>query len=58
LSEIGGIHLDVPRDRAGSFEPRIVRKGQTSLDGFKERIIALCAGHDHPRYPGSPARDA
>ena len=32
-----------PRDRDGSFEPRIVAKGQTRLDGFNERIIALYA---------------
>ena len=43
LSDIGGLHLEVPRDRNGSFEPRIVRKGQTRLDGFNERIIALYA---------------
>ena len=43
LTEIGGIDLAVPRDRAGSFEPQIVRKGQTRLDGFNERIIALYA---------------
>jgi transposase-like protein len=42
-TEIGGIDLDVPRDRNGSFEPRIVRKGQTRLDGFNDRIIALYA---------------
>ena len=35
--------LAVPRDRNGSFEPQIVRKGQTRLDGFNERIIALYA---------------
>ena len=43
LSDIGGLHLEVPRDRNGSFEPRIVRKGQTRLDGFNDRIIALYA---------------
>jgi putative transposase len=43
LTDVGGIDLEVPRDRAGSFEPRIVRKGQTRLDGFNERIIALYA---------------
>jgi hypothetical protein len=35
--------LDAPRDRNGSFEPRIVRKGPTRSDGFNERIIALYA---------------
>ena len=44
LTEVGGIDLAVPRDRAGSFEPQIVRKGQTRLDGFNDRIIALYAG--------------
>jgi putative transposase len=43
LTEVGGIELEVPRDRNGSFAPRIVRKGQTRLDGFNERIIALYA---------------
>ena len=33
----------MPRDRAGSFEPKIVRKGQTRLDGFNDRIVALYA---------------
>ena len=43
LTEIGGIDLDVPRDRGGSFAPQIVRKGQTRLDGFNDRINALYA---------------
>lgn len=43
LTDIGGIDLDVPRDRNGSFAPQIVRKGQTRLDGFNDRIIALYA---------------
>jgi len=37
------VELAVPRDRAGSFDPRIVRKGQYRLDGFNDRIIALYA---------------
>jgi transposase-like protein len=43
LTGIGAVDLAVPRDRDGSFEPQIVRKGQTRLEGFKERIIALYA---------------
>jgi putative transposase len=43
LTEIGGIDLEVPRDRSGSFDPQIVRKGQTRLDGFNDRIVALYA---------------
>jgi putative transposase len=43
LTDIGAVDVAVPRDRNGSFEPQIVRKGQTRLDGFNERIIALYA---------------
>jgi Transposase, Mutator family len=41
--EIGAVDLAVPRDRNGTFEPQIVRKGQTRLDGFNDRVIGLCA---------------
>jgi putative transposase len=43
LTEVGSVDLEVPRDRAGTFTPQIVRKGQTRLDGFNDRIIALYA---------------
>jgi transposase-like protein len=43
LTEVGAVDLAVPRDRAGTFGPRIVRKGQTRLEGFNDRIIALYA---------------
>ncbi len=41
LTEVGAVELAVPRDRNGTFDPKIVRKGQTRLDGFNDRIIAL-----------------
>ena len=43
LTDVGAVDLAVPRDRNGTFEPQIVRKGQTRLEGFSERIIALYA---------------
>jgi putative transposase len=43
LTDIGAVDLAVPRDRNGTFDPQIVRKGQTRLKGFNERIIALYA---------------
>src|SRR5580658_2938172 len=43
LTDVGAVDLAVPRDRAGSFDPKIVRKGQTRLEGFNDRIIALYA---------------
>src|SRR5690606_5649258 len=42
-TEAGSIDLDVPRDRAGSFEPRLVRKGQRRLDGIDKIVIGLYA---------------
>ncbi len=33
----------VPRDRDGSFEPELVKKGQTRIDGIDDKIIGLYA---------------
>ena len=41
--EQGQIELEVPRDRQGSFEPQLVKKGQTRLEGFDEKILAMYA---------------
>ena len=43
-TEVGPVGLDTPRDRAGSFEPRLVPKGQRRLGGLDEVIISLYAG--------------
>lgn len=40
---MGDISLEVPRDRAGSFEPQLVKKRQTRIDGFDDKIIAMYA---------------
>ena len=42
-TEIGKVTLDVPRDRAGTFEPQIVAKHQRRLSGFDEAVISLYA---------------
>src|SRR6202011_4935237 len=34
---------DIPRDRAGSFEPQLIGNGQTRFDGFDEKILSLYA---------------
>ena len=39
----GDIDLEVPRDRNGTFEPRLVRKGEKQLQGFDDRIVSLYA---------------
>src|SRR5688572_23111842 len=43
-SEVGDIGLDAPRDRAGTFEPRLVPKGSRRIGGLDELIISLYAG--------------
>lgn len=43
LTDDGEIGLSIPRDRAGTFEPVLVPKGVTRLDGFDARIISLYA---------------
>lgn len=42
-SEDGAFELEVPRDREGSFEPRLIGKGQTRIDGLDDKIIAMYA---------------
>ena len=39
----GHVELDVPRDRAGTFEPQIVRKRQRRLTGVDEIVLSLYA---------------
>ena len=41
ITETGEVRIDTPRDRAGSFEPQIVRKRQRRFEGFDEKILAL-----------------
>lgn len=43
-TEVGDVALDTPRDRAGTFEPRLVPKGARRVGGLDEMIISLYAG--------------
>lgn len=43
LTEVGAVQIDVPRDRDGSFQPKIVRKRQRRLDGIDEIVLSLTA---------------
>ena len=43
LTEDGEVEIAVPRDRAGSFEPQLIAKGQTRFDGFDDKILSLYA---------------
>jgi transposase-like protein len=43
LTEVGPVEIDVPRDRDGSFEPKIVPKRTRRLSGVDELVISLSA---------------
>jgi transposase-like protein len=43
LTEVGAVEVAVPRDREGSFEPRIVKKRQRRLSGVEDMVISLSA---------------
>ena len=43
LGEDGPVALEIPRDRRGTFEPQLIKKGQRRFEGFDQRIIALYA---------------
>ena len=44
LTEASGpVEIEVPRDRAGTFEPQIVRKRQRRLNGVDEVVLSLYA---------------
>ncbi len=41
--DFGEIDLETPRDRSGSFEPKIVPKHQTRFTGFDDKILSMYA---------------
>ena len=43
LTEDGPLHIEVPRDREGSFEPILIPKHERRFKGFDERIVAMYA---------------
>jgi transposase-like protein len=43
LTEAGPVEIEVPRDRDGSFEPKIVRKRQRRLGGIDGIVLSLTA---------------
>jgi transposase-like protein len=43
LTEAGPVDIEVPRDRDGSFDPRLVRKRQRRLTGLDDLVISLSA---------------
>jgi transposase-like protein len=42
-SSQGPISIDVPRDRNGDFDPQVVKKRQTHINAFDDKIISMYA---------------
>ena len=42
-TQLGEVDIKVPRDRKGSFEPKIISKYNRNADGMEEKILALYA---------------
>jgi putative transposase len=43
LTQDGPLKIDVPRDRAGSFEPLLIPKHERRFTGFDDKIVAMYA---------------
>ena len=43
-TDLGPVEVSTPRDRDGSFEPKLVAKRQTRLAGLDDKILGLYAG--------------
>ena len=42
-SQYGEFQVDIPRDRAGNFDPKIIPKYQRDISGIEEKVISLYA---------------
>lgn len=42
-SELGTVELNIPRDRNGEFEPKLVPKYQRNITGIEDKVIGLYA---------------
>ena len=43
ITDVGPVEIDTPRDRAGTFEPVIVRERQRRLGGVEQMVCSLSA---------------
>jgi putative transposase len=42
-TDSGSVEIEVPRDRTGTFDPKLVRKRQRRLEGFDDKVLSLYA---------------
>ena len=43
ITDTGAVRLEIPREREGSFEPKLIGKHERRLTGFDDKIIAMRA---------------
>lgn len=43
LTDTAHLDIDIPRDRAGSFEPELIAKYQRRFPGFDEKVVSMYA---------------
>jgi transposase-like protein len=43
LTDTGAVRIEVPRDRAGTFEPLLIGKHERRFTGFDDKVLALYA---------------
>src|ERR1700689_3665219 len=55
--DFGELPLETPRDRNGSYEPKIIGKGQTRFTGFDDKIVSLYARGMSTREIQGPLQD-
>ena len=58
LTDAGPVPVAVPRDREGSFDPKLVGKHQRRLNGFNDIVIGLVARGMSTRDVASHIREA
>lgn len=42
-TQLGELEINVPRDRNGEYEPKIISKYNRNADGMEEKILSLYA---------------
>jgi putative transposase len=43
LTDTGTVRIEVPRDREGTFEPKLIGKHERRFEGFDDKILAMYA---------------